>query len=228
MSRAGTGKRVGPDGFPEYRGLWWTLARPQVILLVHAGVAGAACARAVSRTSRPWMEIPAALVAGWVLWTGFEYALHRWLLHHTRRPLIRRAFWDGLHREHHSYRAMKDPDHHGVHIAITLPIALAVLSIVASLDPQGPGLAVAAGWVLGYCTYEALHWVFHSIDTAGPIAAIPGVRGLFEAHVVHHLVCASANFGFVTLFWDRLLGTAMLPDARCRVPHSTIPPPGDI
>jgi len=144
---------------------------------------------------------------GVCLWTLFEYVFHRWLLYHKRFRLLRKLFWNGMHREHHMYLHMKDPDHHGVHVAISLPIAPLLVSGVGIATTSGWGLAIVAGWLLGYCLYEVLHWLFHSGHLERGLGKFPPIRRLWAAHIVHHLHCADKNYGFITLFWDKRFHT---------------------
>ncbi len=113
------------------------------------------------------------------------------------------------------YRDMKDPDHHGIHLAISLPIVLLIVASVGLVTESGWGLATAAGWVLGCWAYEALHWVFHSEDPKRGLGKFPPVHRLWAAHTVHHLYRADKNYGFITLLWDKRFGT-YLPLERAR------------
>jgi len=201
------GKQFDENGFIIYRGVWWKFALPQVILVAHLSVVALVSYWASIRSTQAWKVVPTGIILGWFVWTLFEYIFHRWLLHHMKYRLLRKIFWQGLHREHHMYRQMQDPDHHGIHVAISLPVILSVVAAVAVSADGGFALAIAAGWVLGYCSYEALHWLFHSGE---PDAAEEGVnlfRSLWDAHTVHHLRRADTNYGFVTMFWDRRFGT---------------------
>jgi sterol desaturase/sphingolipid hydroxylase (fatty acid hydroxylase superfamily) len=200
-------KYVDDRGFCVYEGTWWTLALPQSILACHLGLAGVVVAWAVERRRAGWASVAVGLLAGWLAWTFSEYALHRWLLHHRRHRVLRRIFWVGFHREHHGYPTMKDPDHHGVHVAITLPIGLAIVLVVGWASSSALALAAAAGWLVGYCGYEALHWLFHSATRGHVLLRVRPLRALWVAHGVHHLHHPDSNFGFSSLFWDRRFGT---------------------
>lgn len=204
-------KRLRSDGLPEYEGLWWKFALPQVILCAHLAIVSVlvwdAARRDTGHLARQWADLVLGLAAGWILWTLFEYVFHRWLLHHTRTFIMRRLFWDALHREHHGYREMLDHDHHGVHVAISLPI-MAMISFAVARGFEGAlPLALTAGWLSGYCAYEALHWLFHAAPQGHPLYAFPPFEHLRRAHTVHHLRHAGRNFGFVTQVWDRSFGT---------------------
>lgn len=201
------GKHTREDGFIIYNGFWWKLALPQVILIANLGVVALVSYWAAIRSTLAWRVVPAGIILGWFVWTLFEYIFHRWLLHHTQYRLLRKIFWQGLHREHHMYRQMQDPDHHGIHIASSLPVILGVVAAVAVSADGGFELAIAAGWVLGYCSYEALHWLFHSGESATGSGWMSLFGSLWDAHTVHHLRRADTNYGFVTMFWDRRFGT---------------------
>lgn len=201
------GKYVDERGFCVYSGFWWKLALPEVIIPVHLLVVMVISAWAVSRPGTGWTAIAVGLPLGFLAWTLFEYFLHRWLLHHTRHRLLRKIFWNGFHREHHMYPEMKDPDPHGIHLAISLSIVAVLVGTVALTTESGWGLAVLAGWILTYSLYEALHWLFHTGDPERGLGKLSPIKELWEAHTVHHLFRANKNYGFITMFWDKCFGT---------------------
>ena len=200
------GKHVNEQGLCVYSGLWWKLALPQVVLPAHLLVVAGTFAWAASRPDG-WTAIAVSLPLGFLIWTLFEYAFHRWLLHHKRYPLLRKIFWIGLHREHHMYRQMMDPDHRTVHLAISLPIVLMLVGSVGMATESGWGLAIAGGWLFSYCIYETLHWLYHICDPERGLGRILWVHGVGHAHTVHHFHHAGKNYGFITVFWDRVFGT---------------------
>ena len=75
------------------------------------------------------------------------------------------------------------------------------------LDPTGAALAVAAGFLVGYCQYETVHWLIHRVELARRFPHSRAVRRMLEIHEAHHWKHANRNFGFVTVFWDRVFGT---------------------
>ncbi len=211
------GKYVDKRGFCVYNGFWWKLALPEVIITVHLLVVVVVCAWAASRPGTGWIAIAVGLPLGFLAWTVFEYILHRWLLHHTRHPLLRKVFWNGFHREHHMYPEMNDPDPHGIHLVISLPIVVLLIGTVALMTESGWGLTILAGWILAYCVYEALHWLFHAGDPDKGLGKLSPIKELWEAHTVHHLFRANKNYGFMTMFWDKCFGTYIpLEQARAK------------
>lgn len=88
------------------------------------------------------------------------------------------------------------------------------------------GLAMSAGWVLGYCLYEALHWLFHSGDPERGLGRFWPVHTVRDAHLVHHLHRANKNYGFSTMFWDKVFGTYLpLDQIQIRRPKIIYPSP---
>lgn len=206
------GKHVNEERFCVCTGFWWKLALPEVILPLHLSVFLAACAWAASRPAGRWDSVVIGVSLGFFVWTLFEYAFHRWLLHHTTHPVLRRIFWNGFHREHHSCPHMKDPDHHGIHVAISLPINLLLIGAVGLASESPWGSTNSAGWILGYCLYWALHWLFHSVDPGNRFARFRAIHTLGDAHTVPHLHPANRNYGLTTMFWGKVFGTYLRLD----------------
>lgn len=121
--------------------------------------------------------------AGFAAWTLAEYVIHRVLFH--RLPLFKPA-----HDLHHA----KPSGRTGVSSWATLVIIIMVSLVV----PAGPLVGLLAGY-LGYIT--AHHAVHHwRVGPGHPL------YGLKMRHRMHH-TGVEANFGVVTTFWDRALGT---------------------
>lgn len=137
-------------------------------------------------------------VAGWLTWTLSEYVLHRWLMHALRRGL--------LYREHLRHHAQPRNIGWRSNVATLSRMGLVPLAaaLAGGLDGSG-GIAIAAGWIFGYESYEILHWRSHDF---APLPALGGYdRWLRRRHLHHHAVRPTANFGVTVDFWDRAFGT---------------------
>ncbi len=75
------------------------------------------------------------------------------------------------------------------------------------------GLAVAAGWAVGYFFYEYQHAQAHLRAPTGPYS-----RWLRHHHFHHHFGHPMANHGVSVPWWDQVFGTIEQPD-RVRVPR---------
>ena len=139
-------------------------------------------ARAYPRADWWW---PLLAVVGFVAWTLYEYALHRFVMH--RRPMVR------FHAMHHRDQL----DYVAQHPAITLATyAVVWLTLGAATTPA------ALGFSVGYVWYAAAHTLIHYSDVAP-------LRRLREHHAGHHAY-GSRNFGVTTTTWDRLFGTELV------------------
>lgn len=140
----------------------------------------------ISVIKSPSLMWPVKFAIGAAVWTLYEYALHRWFLHH---------FWGAreLHGLHH--------DDQRAYVATHPIVTLAIYGagwLLLGFD-QG---AFAAGFACAYVVYSALHTAFHYV-------AIPPGHWLFALkrhHALHHVV-HDRNFGVSTTLWDRAFGT---------------------
>jgi sterol desaturase/sphingolipid hydroxylase (fatty acid hydroxylase superfamily) len=126
-----------------------------------------------------------AVVAGWFLWTLYEYSLHRWGLHTL--PVLR-----DIHALHH--RDARD------YIAVHPAVTLATYAILwATLGFHATALMV--GFSLGYVGYAALHTACHYIERPVGFLAIVERR-----HGFHHRF-SRVNYGVSTSLWDQVFRT---------------------
>lgn len=160
---------------------------------------------AASITSRSIVKIAGLFVAGFVFWSFFEYAVHRFIQHSPRlRPYIRR--WDD-HGVHHAQP--NDPEGYVSSLGETLPIAgvLLGLFIVAAGSLSG-GVTLLAGFLFGYLIYDWIHCASHLPELH---EKRPWLTRWSSNHLRHHWERANAYYGFTTSLWDRLLGTYPAP-----------------
>jgi len=206
-----SGRTIDQDGHVVYSGMWWALALPGVILTVNGLLAVATLGLAYFGRELGLGKLGLGVLAGFAVWTLFEYLLHRFVLHHTRIGILRRVFWRALHQEHHEVPGMREPDYHSIHLAISLPALLLVVVVTALASRTGHPLAIAGGWCLGYCAYEWIHMVIHTQEPGERALRVPFLGFLYRTHTMHHFENASRNYGFSTTFWDRVFGSFSPP-----------------
>lgn len=142
--------------------------------------------------------IAGQLAAGFVLWTLVEYCGHRWLMHSEMGPrFIRRS-----HAQHH-----RDPLgltwRDSIAFGGSFLLALAGVAALGAIVFGRSSLLLATGVGIGSIAYSLSHRYAHS-ETFTPDARS---RFPWNAHLRHHNLDARANFGFTTVFWDRVFGT---------------------
>lgn len=142
-------------------------------------------------------------VGGLLLWSAAEYAVHRWIMH-GRAAGTGRAV--GLltgpvvseHLDHHrtsgsTVRLRVDPHNVGYK-----SLTFVVVSSIA-------GLAVGAGFTVGYGAYTGLHDRIHHRRPNGSLATL-----VWHHHLEHHRLGRDgigANFDVTSALWDRAAGT---------------------
>jgi len=136
-----------------------------------------------------------ASMAGWVLWTLAEYALHRIALHRMR-------YFSPMHGLHHAspLALIGTPSWISVAVlsgAILVPAWLCLGFSVAD------GLTV--GVMLGYWWYGVVHHVIHHGANKSPSY----FNDLRAWHMRHHYSPKGGNFGVTTSVWDHVFGTAI-------------------
>lgn len=136
--------------------------------------------------------------AGFLLWGGVEYAVHRWVLHGPA-SVAKRA-----HARHHAdgTALISAPAFMSAALATTTFALLAV-----ALTPGVAALAVF-GLYAGYNYYALLHHLQHRHRVL--LARVPSLARLERAHQIHHAQHV-VNYGVSMTWWDRLLGTYQSP-----------------
>ena len=160
------------------------------------------------------ITIVLALAVGAALWTLAEYLLHRFAMH----ALNGRGIMSREHLEHHVGSGWSFSNTHLLSWAGVILVGIGVWAPIGWLVAGVPGLALGAGWCLGYAGYEHQHAMAH----------LRGPRGRYSTwlrrhHFHHHFGHPRANHGVTTSVWDRVFGTHERPD-RVRVPRRLAQP----
>jgi dihydroceramide fatty acyl 2-hydroxylase len=201
------------DGVVLYEdNFYWKLALPAVALPLQGVVAALFLAAAIAHGAPSIIALLTAMVVGFIAWTAFEYLVHRWAFHQTGHPVLL-WIYKNAHMPHHRARRMEDDNHRALHPAIAIPALLPHYAIGLWL---GADLYVAAtaGFAIGYCAYELIHYLFHGTDFPHRWSQVGWVQRRFRAHQVHHFANAQRNFGFTLLIWDHLFGTLDLDTSK--------------
>src|ERR1700683_5439258 len=148
--------------------------------------------------------VPAAIglaVAGYALWTLFEYWLHRLVFHfEPQEGLGARLHWiiHGVHHDHPN-----DPMRLVMPPSVSVPLA-ALFVWVFSLVFGTPGfLPLSAGFLSGYLGYDMLHYHVHHRTATTRIGKM-----MRELHMRHHFQDHDTGYGVSAPFWDHVFGTA--------------------
>jgi len=137
--------------------------------------------------------------AGLLVWTLFEYAMHRYLFHLKVEWPAARWFVFLIHGNHHDNP--NDPMRDMMPLSVSLPVAALVWGACLMLL-GGPGTWLFLGFILGYVVYDTIHYASHQWPMRGKLAS-----ALKRHHMRHHYVNENSNFAISAIFWDRVFGS---------------------
>lgn len=141
------------------------------------------------------------LLAGLLMWSLFEYAMHRFAFHWSSSvPFIRGTVFV-IHGNHHV--SSNDPLRNLMPPVVSFPIAALVWGVcVLALGAQGTW--VFLGFIGGYVVYDVIHFGCHQWPMKGRLGSV-----LKRHHMRHHHGNEAGNFAITTPFWDKLFGTTI-------------------
>ena len=140
-------------------------------------------------------------VAGYAMWTLFEYWLHRVVFHfEPEKGLGARLHWiiHGIHHEHPN-----DPLRLVMPPSVSLPLGALVFGAIYVVfgSRYAPGLGV--GFFVGYLAYDMIHYYVHHFRPRGRLG-----RMLRERHMRHHFQDETKGFGISAPYWDEVFRTS--------------------
>jgi sterol desaturase/sphingolipid hydroxylase (fatty acid hydroxylase superfamily) len=135
--------------------------------------------------------LASAALAGIVLWTFIEYAVHRWVFHGP-------TWLNSQHTVHH----IQPSEYIGASSTVTGFFFAISLWLLTSVLGACLGVGVFVGLLIGYLAYIVIHDRFHH----GQLRKGSVLAKLNSNHDFHHRH-AKANFGVTTPLWDIILGT---------------------
>lgn len=152
------------------------------------------------RTTSP-LDALALICAGILVWTLFEYVMHRYLFHLKLDHPASEWFVFLLHGNHHDNP--NDPLRGMMPLLVSVPVASSIWAgLVMLLGERGTWAFL--GFAIGYVTYDTIHYASHQWQMRGVL-----VSALKRHHMRHHYVDDSANFAISAIFLDRVFGTRM-------------------
>lgn len=141
------------------------------------------------------------LLAGYALWTLFEYWLHRIVFHFEPEDGIgARLHWiiHGVHHDHPN-----DPMRLVMPPAVSVPLAAAVFGLLYLIFGARYAPGLGAGFFVGYLVYDMMHYYLHHFRPHGWLG-----RMLRERHMRHHFQDDTRGFGISAPYWDEVFGTS--------------------
>ncbi len=141
------------------------------------------------------------IVAGYAIWTLFEYWLHRLVFHFEPADgLGARLHWiiHGVHHDHPN-----DPMRLVMPPAVSVPLGAGVFGLMYLIAGHRYAPALGAGFFAGYLVYDMLHYYLHHFTPHGRVGRI-----LRERHMRHHFQDDTKGFGISAPYWDEVFRTS--------------------
>jgi sterol desaturase/sphingolipid hydroxylase (fatty acid hydroxylase superfamily) len=151
--------------------------------------------------SRSLGVVLALMLAGYAMWTLFEYWLHRVVFHFEPQAGIgARLHWiiHGVHHDHPN-----DPLRLVMPPAVSVPLAAVIFAVLYVVFGRHYAPAIGAGFYAGYLIYDMTHYYLHHFRARGPIGRI-----LRERHMRHHFQDETRGFGISAPYWDDVFRTS--------------------
>ncbi len=145
------------------------------------------------------------LLAGYAMWTLFEYWLHRIVFHFEPEDgLGARLHWiiHGVHHDHPN-----DPMRLVMPPSVSVPLGAAVFGVLYLIFGSRYAPGIGAGFFVGYLVYDMMHYYLHHFRPHGRLG-----RMLRERHMRHHFQDDTRGFGISAPYWDEVFKTS--PRAR--------------
>lgn len=176
----------------------FTRVHPVVPVLIYAPVVIALFVTAVRRDG--WWDTAGLLLVGYLVWTLFEYWLHRLVFHfEPEQGFGARLHWmiHGVHHDHPN-----DPMRLVMPPAASVPLAVLVIAAMWEVAGSVHAPAVASGFLAGYLVYDEMHYALHHHVPKSRLG-----KRLRELHMRHHFQDDERGFGISAPYWDRVFGT---------------------
>jgi hypothetical protein len=146
-----------------------------------------------------WMLVGLPL-AGLLVWTLVEYVFHaagfHWPARSAQLQALRASHWS-----HHE--VPKDPTRIITRLSFTMPLALIFWALFAAVLRSWELAALPlAGLIVGYLSYEVIHFGIHCWRRGHWL-----FRPLVRHHLYHHYKDPTRCFGVTTGLWDWVFRT---------------------
>jgi sterol desaturase/sphingolipid hydroxylase (fatty acid hydroxylase superfamily) len=176
----------------------FTRVHPVVPVVIYAPVIVVMLVLAVQRDG--WWGTLGLVLVGYVLWTLFEYWLHRIVFHfEPEKGIGARIHWmiHGVHHDHPN-----DPLRLVMPPAASIPLAVVVIGALFLIFGSTHAPAVAAGFLFGYIVYDEMHYAMHHHNPTTRLG-----KRLRELHMRHHFQDDEKGFGISAPYWDVVFRT---------------------
>ena len=144
-------------------------------------------------------RIALTFISGMLVWTFFEYILHRFVFHFIAESPRAQKFIYILHGNHHEYP--RDRERLFMPPVPSLIIASIFFSLFYLILDRSVTMFFP-GFILGYLMYGTMHYAIHAWNPP-----YKWMKPLWRNHHLHHYKNEHRGFGVSITLWDHVFGT---------------------
>ncbi|HMP98701.1 MAG TPA: sterol desaturase family protein [Cyclobacteriaceae bacterium] len=168
-------------------------------IILFIGYASALIYWSVQVLALPALTSISMFLAGWLCWTLFEYAMHRYIFHMATYTELRKKIQYTFHGIHHEFP--KDKDRLAMPPLLSVCIGT-ILLLLFKLILGDFAFAFMPGFMVGYTCYLGIHYMVHAFAPPKNF-----FKSFWVHHGIHHYKAGEKAFGVSTFLWDRLFKT---------------------
>lgn len=150
------------------------------------------------------LEFGILFIAGMLLWTITEYALHRYVFHWNAKSRAGKYFVFLFHGLHHD-----DPQDPTRLVMPPVP-AILIVSLLwilfSAIFPAKYIDVLMAYFLIGYLCYDYIHYATHHFAMTSTVG-----RYLRKYHLQHHYSSEKSKYGVSSPLWDYVFNTVSGP-----------------
>ncbi len=136
---------------------------------------------------------------GVLMWTLFEYTLHRWAFHYDPKSSWGKKMHFWVHGIHHDYP--RDHTRLVMPLLVSVPLAALIFALLHSMFGV-LSFALFSGFIFGYVCYDSIHYATHHFPMRSGIA-----KWMKEYHLRHHYNDEHSAYGVSNPLWDYVFRT---------------------
>jgi sterol desaturase/sphingolipid hydroxylase (fatty acid hydroxylase superfamily) len=132
------------------------------------------------------------------VWTATEYFMHRFVFHYHPTSQWGQRIHFIFHGVHHDYP--KDKKRLVMPPSASIPLAALFYFIFSLVFTQVNLYAFFPGFLLGYLTYDMMHYAMHHYNFKSGI-----MKKVKQHHMLHHYQDPARGFGVSSTLWDEIM-----------------------
>ena len=137
-------------------------------------------------------------IGGALLWSLFEYVMHRYLFHMIVESDRAKRIVYTMHGVHHEFPRDRER-------LFMPPVPSIIIASIIFLVMKGlmswAALAFFPGFLFGYLMYGSMHYAIHAF------APPKFLKALWRNHHLHHYKAPEKGFGVSSVLWDVIFRT---------------------